>query len=163
MKVFTEISLEWLHARVVERDGCFDWQGYGGRDGVGPQARIGGRCVSVRRALWETVHGERAPRSMLAGVSCGNPDCVHPDHVVMRPRRALLEGIRRPVLQRAKTAAVKRAESRWSQDVIDEIRGGDELARVVAARHGMHPSYVHYIRSGKSRKDFANPYLQLAA
>lgn len=157
------ITLDWLYRHVVEQDGHLIWNGYCGCNGKGPQARIDGKAVSVRRAMWELIHERKIPTGLRAGSGCEVANCVHPDHLIVRQVKMLLRGHKRQQTEKAAIAKNKRAKSKWSQEVIESIRTSDEPARVEAERHGMNLSYVYYIRNNKLRKNFSNPFAGLGA
>jgi hypothetical protein len=157
----SEITLDWLYARVVERDGCLIWIKHIG-DG-GPQANIDYKCRSVRREIWSLVHDRKIPSNQRIGVSCGNPACVHPDHLIARKPAATLAGRPISVTHRRHIAEARRAESKFSDDVIHEIRMSDMPAPQAAEHYGMDQSYVHYIRKNENRIDYRSPFAGLGA
>lgn len=161
MKSIHEITLDWIHARVVEQDGCLIWTGAcGGSHGL-PQVSVNGTVVAVRRVMWELVHERAVPAGRRVSPSCGNSKCIHPDHVRALPANQVLRGTKRTTVTKAKIARGHRARSAWNDAAIREVASGTGLVEVVAAEYGMTPSYVSKIRLNKRRIDFTNPYLQL--
>ncbi|MDQ1260605.1 MAG: hypothetical protein QG643_2431 [Pseudomonadota bacterium] len=158
------ITLEWLHARCADVDGCLVWK-LAAAHGTDPQTRIGGRkgkILLVRRLLWQFVHGRPFPRNSIARVECDTPLCVHPDHIIAAAKRDVLKGRALPLQHRMAIATSKRASSHLAQDDIERIRASAAPLAVVAAEHDIDPTYVSAIRLGKVRRDYSNPYLALA-
>jgi hypothetical protein len=159
------VTLDWLFARCVEVDGCLVWQ-LAGAHGTDPQAKIGGRngrTVLLRRFIWEQVYEKPFPNGKVARCNCGTDMCVHPDHIVALKKNASQIGRPLSFLHRAKLAASRRAKSHLTDADVAEIRASDWTPHALANRFSIDPSYVNYIRSGRSRRDYTNPYAQLGA
>lgn len=74
-----------LEARV-DKDGdgaCWIW-----RDGLSskghPRGSLWGRSGSIRRAVWERVHGGKLPKGQWVTVKCGVKLCLNPNHLGLR-------------------------------------------------------------------------------
>ena len=161
MKSIDDITLDWIYARVKEQDGCLIWVGACAGGDKLPRARIGGVAYVMRRVVWQLVHEKAVPKNRRVTMSCGNPKCIHPDHVKAVPINSGMLGVKKTRKHRANLAQSRRKNSAWSADVIRSIRNSDAPAKELAAQHSMHLSYVYYIRNNKARRDFSNPYLQL--
>jgi hypothetical protein len=162
MKTIEGITLNWLHERVKDEDGCLVWQKCISGNGV-PQGYIGGKVVTVRRFLWNESHEEPCPANMQVRPKCNNPLCVKPSHLRAYPKNEFHKGKAHALPWRNAYAQTARANSRFSDELINEIRDSQEPGRVLAERHGMSETYVSRIRRGKARQDYTNPYLQLMA
>lgn len=161
-KPLPEITVDWLLARVVERDGCLIWTGQADNGGRDPRSSIDGVKFYVRRAIWSAMHdGRQPPKGSHIGVTCNQHCCVDPAHVSGRSASAALKGRAKSIAHRAKIAATKRAQSDLKQEKVAEIllsplKGEDE-----AARHGISKSMVNLIRAGKQRRDYSSPFAML--
>lgn len=163
MKTIEGITLDWIHARVIEEDGCLLWNGACGQNGRLPQARIGTIAMGMRRVVWQLAHERPIPDNRRISMSCGNDKCIHPDHVRARVINSGFKGVKKSHLHKAKIARGRRAGSAWSDADIAAIKASTEPVADIAAANSMDVSYVHYIRQGKARKDFSNPFIQLGA
>jgi hypothetical protein len=160
-----ELTLDWLHERCAEIDGCLVWQRVAS-NGSDPQARIGGRrggIVPVRRLVWEATNCHSFPRGHIARCNCETPLCVHPDHVVSIHKRDVQKGRKLPLTQRIAIAAGKRASSRLHQEDIERIRTSIGTLAVIAEAEGISPTYASRIRRHEARRDYRSPFLQLVA
>jgi hypothetical protein len=68
---------------------CWMWSG-GVDGGRSPKRSVGGRYVSVVRAVWEEVHGALDEGAVVVR-SCGNRLCVRPEHLALRDDGPLYE------------------------------------------------------------------------
>lgn len=162
MKV-EDITLDWLQARVIERDGHWIWAGHIGGKGKVPQVRVDKVLHSVNRLIWEISHDRKVPKGMRVGPSCGNDGCVHPDCLISRKPAVLLKGRKMPIATRIRIAKSKRANSSLTQEDVQRMRVDERSADVVAAELGVHMSYVCRIRAGGARRDLNNPFAGLGA
>lgn len=164
MNAFT-LSLDWLHERCAEVDGCLVWK-LAAAHGTDPQTRIGGRSgktMLVRRIVWETTHGRTFPRNHIARCTCDTDLCVHPDHITAEPKREVLKGRSIPLRHRLAIAATKRAASHLSEEDVSRIRSSTGPLEPTAAEFKIDPTYVSAIRRGKVRRDYRNPFIALGA
>jgi hypothetical protein len=74
----------WKYIKVVEGDGCWEWQGHVDKKGYG---RIGFNtfhnrtCINAHRAVYETTNGKILPKGILVCHKCDNRKCCRPDHL----------------------------------------------------------------------------------
>lgn len=163
MKTIDGITLDWIYARVKEIDGCLIWVGACSGGNKVPNAQIGGKSYVMRRVVWQLTHEKAVPKNRRVSMSCGNPKCVHPDHARAVLINSGMRGVKKTYKHRAKIAQAKQKKSAWSADIIQSIRNSDAPAKELAAQHGMHLSYIYYIRNGQARHDFLSPWAQLGA
>lgn len=91
MTSLQHLTLPDLMARAHDDGaGCLVWDGYA-LHGTAPQWRIDYQLWPVRRLLWELVHGPIRTKHQI-GLSCTEPLCVHPDHLVSRTRSSIQKG-----------------------------------------------------------------------
>lgn len=161
MKSIQEITLDWVHASVVDQDGCLIWtDACGGKTG-GPRARIGGVLMTMRRVIWTLAHEKPVPKNRRVVTSCRHPRCVHPDHLLALFNNQQLRGVKSSITHRVRIASTLRARSAWTDEQIREVAASVGTVDEVAAQYGMSRAYVSRIRLNKARIDFTNPYLQL--
>lgn len=123
-----------------------------------PSIRIQGRRHSIRRLLWEELHGRRLGKYVVR-VQCEDPLCVSPwclrrvsKSELMR--RAWDEG--KFTAERArKMALTKRAQGVLTAEQVQEIRTSKLSVRKMAAKLGCcTAAYVQLVRVGRSWKDY---------
>lgn len=161
-------TLEAIKERCIEEGDCWLWQGALSH-GTTPVMRIDGdrRLVSVRRHVLELKGVKVAGRK--AYPSCGNVECVNPEHVMamtpsqMLTRVAASTGYAEAQTRRAKIAAAKRKLSPITPELVQEIRTSPESGHAIARRLGFCQSTVQAIRAHESWRDYQNPYMQLVA
>ena len=163
MKTIDGITLDWIYARVKEQDGCLIWAGACAGGDKLPNARIGGVNYVMRRVVWQLTHEKAVPKNRRVTMSCGNPKCIHPDHVKAISVNAGMLGVKKTHKHRANIAHSRRKKSAWSTADICSIRNSNAPAKELSQLHGMEISYVYYIKNNQARQDFTNPYLQLVA
>ena len=157
-----DISLDWLHARVRQDGDCLIWTGYITPIGQ-PQTRINKKCYLVQRLIWEAKNEAELPSTKWCSVKCGKPGCVHPDHIVARPRSIALRGGERATTHKAKIAHARRKKSRLSDADVQEIRLSADDNKTLAARFGIDHTYVWAIRANKARRNYSSPFAGLGA
>lgn len=153
-----DITLDWLHARVVERDGCLIWQGgYGGAKLNHPQMFTGKTHVSARKVIWELANGRKMPKGSRAKGTCGEHGCIHPDHITKVRHGAELIGANTGMAHRISVAMTRRKCSRFTDETINGIRNGDITRRQAIDVHGMSSNYYSKVKAGVARRDYSNP------
>lgn len=150
--------LQSIKSRCIDQCGCWIWQGYmtkGGHPMM--RAHINGRggAAYVRRVVLVCVGrapGEREP----VVPTCGDKRCCNPAHQQATTVSVIVQG-RAPCSDRAqKIALARRAQSKLTDEVVQQIRAGDEPARVLAQRYGVSLSRVYAIRRGDSWKEYGS-------
>ena len=131
---------------VQTADGCMRWAG--AMDSGQITARVDGEKLNVRTELWRLYGRKPLPPGFCVRSVCGDPLCVAREHMVAEAHAAAIRNIPRPVHVRAKIAAGKRANSKITMAVADEIRASTLSDRVLAEKFGVHPSMVGRIRRG---------------
>jgi hypothetical protein len=157
----SEITLDWLYARVVERDGCLIWTGATGARGTQPQAKIDDKTQNVRRVIWSLVHGKKVPKGWRVGSTCEHQLCIHPDCLIARRNGALLLGKKQSLLQRTRNAQGQRRRSKIGDDGVEKIVAGEMGPEEFIEKYGMSRSYFHRIRNGEFRRDYSSPFAGL--
>lgn len=156
-----DIGLSDLLARTVEEGECLIWQGFA-LHGQFPQWRLFNICWPVRRLLWVMTRGPVLPRHQI-GVTCGNPLCVHPDHLQSRTRSRAQKGKVLSVDRRARIAMARRAKSQLTMEMVREIRASTEPCTVLDKQYGLAKGYASRIRCGDVWADTSNPFAGLGA
>lgn len=158
-----DITLDWLQARVIERDGCWLWTGAKSKDGYNPKCKMDGKTVFVRRMLYELIKGKPVPSGFDSGVSCNCKLCVHPEHLTAKRRGKELKGKTRPAHIVMKMSMSMRAKSKIPEETIKEIMQCNESLRKAEKKYGISMSYIGALRRGEWRRDFSNPFTGLGA
>lgn len=154
-------TLESLLDRTVEIGDCREWTGAGDV----PHVRVAGEVVPVRRLILRLAEIDIRP-GYVVGNTCRNPKCVEPSHIVIRsPKQHARIGHKRRNQQliNRKIAATKRAKSKFTPELVAEIRASTESGRVLAERLGMNRRSVYRIRSGQRWADTSSPWMGLGA
>ena len=156
------LTLSDLMARAHDDGaGCLVWDGYA-LFGAAPQWRIDYQLWPVRRLLWELVHGPIHAKHQI-GLSCTEPLCVHPDHLVSRTRSSIQHGRKQPAATIIRIAQAKRAGSQLDMATVREIRASDEKSIEIDRRMGWSLGYASRIRLGLAWADTASPFAGLGA
>ncbi len=76
---------ERILAKIAKRGfgECWLWTGGVGQKGT-PNVSVKKRTFSARRLYWEMIHGPLA-RNRQVSTNCGEPRCMNPDHLYLRP------------------------------------------------------------------------------
>jgi len=157
-----DIRLSDLLARTVEEGDCLLWTGYA-TQGKYPQWRIKNINRPARRVVYEAVHGPIKP-GLQVGVNCGCDLCMHPDHLVARPKKLAMRRIKMTRAKRMNIAHARRAKSaKLTIELVREIRASDEPGNVIEKRMGLVKGYASRIRLGKLWADHASPFAGLGA
>lgn len=156
-----EITIDWLQARVIERDGCLVWNLSCAGGTNNPQANIGGTMVKVRRLIWELSRGKKIPSKVEIRSECEHDKCVHPDHLVASKRGAALKGKEKTMLQRIKIANSMRKRSAYKEELIEQIRSEYTTHAEASRKTGISESHVRGIRNNLYRCDYSNPFAGL--
>ena len=148
---------------VRAADGCMRWAGAMNSGQI--MARVDGKKLNVRTELWRLYGKKPLPPGFCVRSVCGDPLCLAREHMIAEAHAAPTRNRPRPVHVRAKIAAGKRANSKITMTVADEIRASTMSEREIASKFGIHPSMVGRIRRGDNwlRYDGALAQLMRAA
>lgn len=151
MKLTPE-ELQELHLRIDGLskmvEGCQVWIGYVDARPTLQIRRNGKRHgISVRRIQYCRT-GRKDPGGRYVLPTCGNPLCIHPDHLQSISQAEHLRRNAQPneALRAAKITAHRRAVSKINPEAVAAIRASGASLTVVAAEHGVTPSLASKIR-----------------
>lgn len=154
-----------IHGRCIEDGDCLIWQGCAVK-GKSPQMRINGTTLSVRRLLWEALHGP-VPDGKQVARTCECVLCVRhiaPETYGKVARRAAAAGGQVSPARRAKISATKTAAAgKLTPAIIADIRSSAESGAQKAREYGISKSLACAIRRGAKHKDHSSPFAGLGA
>lgn len=158
-------TLESLQARTIEEGDCWLWQGYiqNGTPQVMYYRKDKKGMYSVRRLLRELQNGRTMPDGQY-GNTCGNPQCVSPDHTLWKNTKTHMRDMasRRthsPMDNlKKRQVRIDRGLTKLSMEKAQEIRLSDESGKVLAAKYGVHESLIKRIRTGRVWKVLSGPW-----
>lgn len=138
------------------------------RDWLGDGERAN-KVFYVRHLMYWLTKGTPAALGKFWAMvpSCGNPQCVNPDHLKIVSRKHLAKknsaaGRYNSLARRLKLAETKRKTSKLSDEAVAEIRLPESKPKEMAAKHGISVAYAYMLRNGEWRKDYrANPFAAL--
>ena len=162
-----EERLKVIHSRCIEDGPCWIWQG--ATDGHGrPQMRHEGRSAYVRRVVRVLVDGAAVPANRVVAARCGNKGCISPDcSIVATHKQKAKMGAERGsytnIKKTIKAMVTKRAKSRYSDELVHQIRMAPPPATRISRETGVSLSHVKGIRRGAARRDLSNPFAGLGA
>lgn len=160
--------IDTITKHVVEDGDCWSWTGALQSCGATPTMNYKRKTGSVRRFILL----ERGPKAngMLATYSCGNPLCVHPEHVVWAKRKTVQQrttaeqGHQNDILRRKKLADKARAKGKLNEELAAAVREAEGNQYEIAARFGISQATVSAIKLGKTWRTYgANPFAGLGA
>jgi len=151
--------------RCIESEGCWVWVGAFQPCGTTPTMRLNGRVAGVRRFL--AIDMERDVRDKVVTHKCGNPACVNPEHLAVITRSKLQKRIagersyKTNPLRQKKIADKARENSKLNLAIVEQIRAADGSQRKIAAEYGITQATVSCIKSGRTWRDYSNPFSAL--
>lgn len=171
-KLFTNlIDAVQAHAVADEDTGCWNWKGAVQHSATDPVPVMNWRrkVNSVRRFLALEKYGEShavhlASRKFVATYSCGNPSCVHPDHVVVQRRKSVQQRSASVVRTDHMLAYTRAMRARENHAVLDadkaaQIRLDPRAQKAIAADYGVSQATVSSIKRGRTWRDYtSNPF-----
>jgi hypothetical protein len=164
-KARTNHTIESLKARTIEEGDCWLWQGYI----VNSTPQVIGypdgkkKMVSVRRMLRELVTGQKQPDGHF-GNTCGNHQCVNPDHAIWRGQDAHMRAMAKTRTVSTVTAHKLRQHrinagfAKLDESKAQEIRMSSEPAPVLAERFGVSKSAISRIRRNEVWRILTSPW-----
>jgi hypothetical protein len=79
----SDIDAFWERVKTGKKDDCWSWVGATTSGGQPLFVRRGGKIqLQARRVCWAITHQEEPARPIRT--SCGNVDCVNPNHLEMK-------------------------------------------------------------------------------
>jgi len=157
--------IDRIKDRCVMCGDCWLWRGYA-LHGDQPQIKIDGKAQSVRRVLYEAMHGP-VPEGKEVARTCEHRNCVfhaEPQSHSKVGKRVAKTGVYANPARCAKIAATKRRdEARITWEQAQEMRGCSETLDEAAERYGISRTTVARIRRGQAWKDYSNPFSGLGA
>lgn len=144
------------------------WQ-FATRDSGASVTRHDSKTVSVRRLVRELTDGKPVAQGLEVTPRCNHalrvsPSCCLQTTTNGRFALAMARGAysHNPAAV-AKRMVRQRAESKYSDALIEQARTAEGTCEQVAERTGISLGYVKDIRSGKARRAFDNPFARLMA
>lgn len=139
---------------------CLLWKGAMATAGETPSIWWDGKAQPVRRVLWAAM-GRRFIAGLAVGVTCNEPKCVAPEHLVQRRPRRLKE--LHPITRAKVSASARRLRSSLTEEAVQEIRLSDEPRKVIAARHSISVKSVEDIQKMRRWAPMTSPFLGLGS
>jgi hypothetical protein len=119
--------------------------------------------VSVRRLFRELITVQPQPDGFYS-VSCGNVECVNPDHTIVRTEKQHFKAMAKKVsdspVRALKLSQYHRTvgKAKLSESKAQEIRLSNESGPVLAERYGVNKSLISRVRRGEIWKCLTNPF-----
>jgi hypothetical protein len=157
MSLFTDIQ-----HRTRDDAGCAVWR-FSCCNGH-PAMRHEGKTKLVRRAIWEDLHGQIAEGEVIR-MTCETVNCVHPDHMELTTYRKIAKDCGKQGLMSGKTRSAKIAATKQSKystltkEQVIEIKNSPQTGRHFAKKYCISENLVSKIRTGKTWKDWSNPFM----
>lgn len=149
-----------LADRVLEKctpcGDCLLWKGAWASEGSTPSIHYNGTSVNVRSALWLEM-GRRIQRGHAIKSSCGEAECVAPEHLVSRNYRAIPKS---PAARAAFTRQA-RARGKLTEALAAEIRASDEAPSKWAKRLDVSIQAICDVRTYRRWAPLASPFAGL--
>lgn len=156
-------TLNSIRSKCVVDGDCWLWATKTKHE---PQVRHGGRTRYARNLVRELTDGKPVPRGRGVSSKCETRNCVSPTCGVITThatRNKLMgaQGKRSSSQKGMRIAMARRAQSRYSDEVVEYVRNAAPPCRLIAEATGMSLSYIRAIRQGVLRKDYSNPFVAL--
>lgn len=157
--------LERIQSHVIEVGECWEWQGSLQSKSPTPTMNFKNQVKPVRRHLAEAM--ELKLDGKLVTYKCGNPLCVHPDHIIAITRKKLQQRIAKEQahhlnpLRRKKISDAARKNGKLTPELAQAIRDADGTQREIAKQFGITQATVSVIKRGVTWRDYTNPFTQL--
>lgn len=156
-KPVTIHTIESLMDRTIEVGDCAEWQGYFAGKTAAPNVYHNGQMIAVRKLIAALSGRDDVESIPYWSASCGNPLCVHPDHIVGRSNARHFSHMGKKVDHQSPSRVAKlqefgrqRAIAKLTQDKADAIRLDTRTGPEIAQEYGINRSLVSKIRRGLS-------------
>lgn len=153
-------TLKTMRAKCTIAGGHWLWDGAMTRDGIG-EVRHGFNLRSARAVMWELANGKPLPKDMVCICTCEHVNCISPKCIqavtfAEKNRFMAQRGVYAAWTdeRREKCRQTRRKNSRFTEELIDQVRYDPRPARAVAMEVGMSPSHAKQIRNGRSWAKF---------
>ena len=162
--MFSEL-IERIRRHVDEVGDCWEWTGALQPGAPTPVMRYKQRTSQVRRFI--ALAQGKPLDGKLATCKCRNELCVNPDHVIVVTRKRLQAMVAKERNYATHPARMKkisdaaRARGKLTLELALEIREAEGPQREIALRYGITQATVHAIKSGKTWRDYTNPFAAL--
>ena len=164
------LLIQTIYKHVEEEGDCWNWTGALQSCGSVPTMRWQGKTGAVRRFILIDRGGPSPTRNLLATYTCGNPQCVHPDHMIWTSRKKIQkrtvaeQNYTGDVLRCKKLADKARTKGKLTLELATEIRMTDGNQHHIAAQFGVSQATVSAIKRGKTWRSYGgNPFAGLGA
>jgi hypothetical protein len=145
-------TIESMKAQTTEEGDCLLWNGV--MCNKVPYVRHEGTYQSARKVFLIVAGKKIRQGAKYFATSCGNPDCVNPEHIISRTQKEHMAHCAKQLpfspsehIRRAKIAKNKRATiGKLTEAQADEIRLSDESGPVLGATYGVSRSLVNKIK-----------------
>ena len=157
--------LERIQTHVIEVGDCWEWQGSLQSQSPTPTMNYRNQVKPVRRHLAEAM--ELNLTGKVVTYKCGNPLCVHPDHIIAITRKKLQQRIAKEQshqmnpLRRKKISDRARVHAKLTMELAQAIRDAEGTQREIAKQFGITQATVSVIKRGVTWRDYTNPFTQL--
>lgn len=153
------MNLEKIYSKCEEVGDCLEWQGYVTKHGEPVTSE-----KKIRRLVWEQTQGP-IPDGMVVtyGDKC-NSRCIC--HLKLATKRQIARrtgkqgGFSSPERAAAITLG-RRKNTKYSQELVNQIRYSALDHAAAAKEFGVSRSYVYKVRNNETRRDLANPFAGL--
>lgn len=156
---------EFVKNRCILHEECWEWTGAVQSEGATPTMRYKRRVGGVRRFLAIDI-GMNVDKRIVTH-KCGNPACVNPAHILVVKRAKLQQRIAKErnyqtnPLRQKKIADIARSKSKLNMSIVSQIRSAEGSQRKIAAEYGITQATVSCIKSGRTWRDYSNPFAAL--
>jgi hypothetical protein len=161
--------IERIYKHVEEDGECWNWTGALQACGASPVMRWQGKTASVRRLIMLDKTQSRIRKNWLASYRCGNPMCVHPEHMgwtfrgPIQRRTTDEQQYHIDVMRCKKLSDKARAKGKLTLELATEIRMAEGNQRQIAAQYGVSQATVSAIKIGKTWRNYSSPFAGLGA
>ena len=167
-KTLNSYTLEKVFARTEEYGNCLDWTGY--CQNKVPHVQHEGVFMPVRKLVW-ILTGRKANENHFYSTKCGNPKCVHPNHITERSRKEHMKFMSKKVDHNAMSRIAnlcKAAEKRriLTDEQVAQVMIDPRSSSEIAADFNCSKTLICRIKRGNANRAALaknNPFWQLMA